>query len=491
MGKRQGRIARLRAVELRDAGVRLGGRWALEAVTLTIRAGERWVVEGPNGAGKTLLLRLLRGELWPTATGHEERRYLVGRAWDGTPLRARARMAYLGPERQDRYERRDWDHRVDEVVGTGFEDTDIPLSPLTAGRRPRVLRALGRVGLAGLAERRLLSLSTGQRRRVLIARALVSDPDLVLFDEVMNGLDARARRRVASVLARLAADGVGWICTTHRPGDLPAGVTHRARLDRGRLVEAGPASATRRPAAGRTRSVAPRVAARPAKVRGPLLQFERVSVYRDGRRVVSGLDWTIAAGEHWAIAGPNGSGKSTLIALAYGDLPAAAGGNVRRAGLPRGSPISQWKSRVGLVSAELHSRCARLDDSVQDIVVSGLHSSVGLDARPGHRERRAAIRALEAVGGADWARLRPGELSYGQFRLVLFARALVAHRRLLLLDEPLDGLSAPARARALALLERASRAGTQVVIAAHHPEDVPAWVTRRLEFVRPGRAVAS
>ena len=99
MGKRRGGVARLGAVELRDTGVRLGGRWALEPVSVTIRRGERWVVSGDNGAGKTLLLRLLRGELWPTPTGRERRRYRVGRAWDATPIRARARIAYLGPRR--------------------------------------------------------------------------------------------------------------------------------------------------------------------------------------------------------------------------------------------------------------------------------------------------------------------------------------------------------------------------------------------------------
>ena len=491
MGKSRGRVARLGAVELIESGVRLGGRWALAPVSLSIRSGERWIVCGDNGAGKTLLLRLLRGELWPTPTGRERRRYRVGREWDATPIRARARIAYLGPETQDRYERRDWNHRVEEVVGTGLHDTDIPLDPLTTVDRRMVHAALERVGLAGLAGRRMLTLSTGQRRRVLFARALVADPDLLLLDEVTNGLDAGSRRRIARVLATLGREGVGWVCTSHRADDLPTGATHAARLEAGELVESGPVG--KAPTGRRTRMAArSRPPASPRVVPGrPLLQFERVSVYREGRRVISGLDWTVGPGEHWAVSGANGSGKSTLISLVYGDLPAAAGGSVRRDGIGTGVPISDWKSRVGLVSAELQSRCASLDEPVLDVVVSGLHSSIGLDARPDGRERETAMHALDAAGAAHLASRRPRELSYGQLRLVLLARALVARRQLLLLDEPFDGLAAPARTRALDLIERAARSGAQVIIAAHHAADVPRWVTHRLEFVRPGRALVA
>ena len=74
---------------------------------------------------------------------------------------------------------------------------------------------------------------------------------------------------------------------------------------------------------------------------------------------------------------------------------------------------------------------------------------------------------------------------------MLLARALVTRRRLLLLDEPFDGLDAPARILALDLIERAALSGAQVIITAHHPEDVPRWVSRRLRFVRPGRAVVA
>lgn len=211
-----------------------------------------------------------------------------------------------------------------------------------------------------------------------------------------------------------------------------------------------------------------------------MLRLRNACVYRDERRVLGPLDWTIATGEHWLIAGPNGAGKSTLIALLYGDLSPADGGRIERQGFPPGTPISEWKSAVGIVSPELQSRYAATACTVEEIVVSGLHSSIGLDEPASPAERALASRRLTEVGLRGLGRRRAREVSYGQLRRALLARALIANRRLLLLDEPFDGLDASARGIVAAQVAAAMRRGTQVVLATHHLEDVPSWVTRRL-----------
>ena len=104
-------------------------------MTFKIRAGERWLLHGPNGAGKTVLLKLLRGDLWPTPCGVEARRYHMT---DGEvlsqPLGASERIAYLGPERQDRYERYESELTSTQVVHTGFDDSDFPLAAADRSR---------------------------------------------------------------------------------------------------------------------------------------------------------------------------------------------------------------------------------------------------------------------------------------------------------------------------------------------------------------------
>ena len=496
MARRLTRAARPRldAIRLERVSLRLGRHWALRDVSFELRAGERWLLSGPNGSGKTVLLKLLRGDLWPTPTGDECRRYHHAGEWHDQPLFARERIAYLGPERQDRYDRHGFDLRVAEVVATGFTGDDLLLEPPRAGQWRAVRRALRDVGLAGLSDRRFLTLSHGQRRRVLLARALIGRPDVLLLDEVLNGLDAASRRLFMRSLRRASEPGMAWVLTTHRPRERPRAITHVARLERGRLHAevVAPGRRSRRataPAAQRASS-ARRAVRGAASERGatPVLQLRNACVYRDERRVLGPLDWTIATGEHWLIAGPNGAGKSTLIALLYGDLSPADGGRIEREGFPAGTPIAAWKSVVGIVSPELQSRYAATACTVEEIVVSGLHSSIGLDEPASPAERALASRRLAEVGLRGLGRRRARELSYGQLRRALLARALIVSRRLLLLDEPFDGLDASARDIVAARVAAAAQRGTQVVLATHHPEDVPTYVTRRLAL--PARRAA-
>jgi molybdate transport system ATP-binding protein len=480
---------RLLRIELDGASLRLGAHWALREVAFTVRRGEHWLLRGPNGAGKTVLLKLLRGDLWPTptstststSTARATRRYLfAGGAADTQPLRAFERIAYIGPERQDRYERYESTLDVAQVVLTGYDDTDLPLQPATAAQRRRIKQLLQAVGLDGLERRPFRTLSYGQRRRALLARALVRRPDVLLLDEALNGLDARGRAAFLRALRAAAPARTAWILTSHRHGDLPADVTHVAHIEAGRLQVA---------AEGRAHADPPRPprasrAAHGGPGRGAtLLRLERASVHRDGGpTVIASLDWTLRRGEHWQLRGRNGAGKSTLIALLYGDLWPAHGGRLERA--PRN--VEDWKRATGLVSPELQANYAATGCTVEEIVSSGFDASIGLNAWPTPVQRRRVRRELRAWGLDSLARRRARELSYGQLRRALVARAFLLSRRLYLLDEPFDGLDAATRALFRLRLEAAVRRGATVVLATHHDEDVPAWVESQL-WLRRGR----
>jgi molybdate transport system ATP-binding protein len=468
-------------IELSRCSMLLQGQAVLDAVSFSWRRGERWALIGPNGSGKTLFMKMLRGDVWPTPTGVERRTYCF--AGEHTPSVAQIKpyIAYLGPERQDKYVRYGWDHTVRQIVTTGLFDEDIPLTEPDEHQRARVERILRRFRLWRLRRQHMLSLSYGQRRLVLVARAFASPARVLLLDEVFNGLDAEMRAKLLRALERCGRRD--WMLSSHRPTELPRNVTHCLRLQAGRVVSCGrlvvPIEANA--AAPSTDLPVPLTTGASAAAgidAACLFRLHQATLYRDYRRVVRDVNWTVRRGEHWAVLGANGSGKSTLLSLIHGDLHPAVGGSIERQGVPMGTHIEQWKRRVGWVSPELQADHF-LAESIAEIVISGRYSSVGLNAPPTDADRAAIQPWLEFFGIAALQQRGPRQVSYGQLRLALLARALVNEPELLLLDEPCTGLDADLRSHVLNLLQQLTQRGVQLVMAVHTAKDlVPAvgWI---------------
>jgi iron complex transport system ATP-binding protein len=222
---------------LRGVGVRRGGADLLAAIDLDLDRREHLAVLGPNGAGKTTLLRVLATELYPTSGEVTVLGTTFGRG-DLRELRPRIGFVSLAMDR--------------------LMDARLPALPLVAAARlgatwpaPGILErpglralaeaALRRVGAGHLSDRRVDTLSQGERQRVRIARALVIDPALVLLDEPFAGLDMGGRESLLGDLDRLLAepDGPTVAIVTHHLEELPVGIRRVALVRAGRLVATG------------------------------------------------------------------------------------------------------------------------------------------------------------------------------------------------------------------------------------------------------------
>ena len=481
------------SVTLHRVDLDRGGRAVLRDVSWRIRPRQRWLLIGGNGAGKTQLLKLVSGAVWPKPTTRGLRRYRLKGEVFGTPAGIADEIAYVGAERQDRYEHYDWNFLAREVVGTGLHRTDIPMQPLSAAENRRVLGLLKRLGVAALAERRFLTLSYGERRLVLIARALASRPRLLLLDEVANGLDAANHARLLTWLGSTARSSMPWVFATHRRSDVPEGMTHLLELQRGRIKRSAVmgAARARELLVQEARAFLVPAARRPLRRsdrRRTLLTLRHAHVFVDDVHILKGIDLQVGAGDCWVVHGPNGSGKSTLLRTIYGEHAVADRGSITRRGIAPGVSLEKFKMRTAYVAPHLQTWHAP-KMPVTEVVASGRHASIGLNDPITADDRRHAERALRRFGIFGLGRRTLAELSYGQVRRVLFARAWTREPALALLDEPFAGLDPATRADLARRLDSWLEKGGSCVIATHHREEWPARTTHILELEQ-GRAVA-
>ena len=471
---------------LRQISLRLRNRLFLRDFDWQARDGEQWAVLGANGAGKTVLARLISGELHP-AGGSLYRAPDIGAdsiAW----VSFEAQRALCAADA-----RHDIADFLEEAVDTG---TTVEELLRTVARDPqRIGPVCERLGIAALRGRGLRFLSSGEARRTLFARALLAEPRLLVLDNPYEGVDAASRGVLRTCVDELLASRTHVLLLTRRVQDIASGFTHVLLLDEGVVIDSGPRQLVLEgPACQALLAKAPALGEKPLPAipddspassrAGPVFELKDVSARYGEHTVLEAVNLRMDADEHLCLAGPNGCGKSTLLSLLCGDNPRAYGQHVVLFGRQRGSGESVWeiKQRFGIVSNQLH-----LDypprTRARDVVASGFFDTLGLYDDCGPRQNHLVKAWLEVLDLGERADERFDELSFGEQRMMLIARAMVKNPRLLILDEPCSGLDEVNRARVLALIERIGReTHTQLLYVSHESDEMPRCITRRIEF---------
>ncbi len=228
-------------LEFAGVGVRRGVTDLLTDVTWSIEEGERWVVIGPNGAGKTTLLQVAAARMHPTTGVAGVLGEVLG-AVDVFELRPRIGVSSIAIA-----ERIPGDERVSDVVLTAsWSVVGRWREQYEAMDEERAGGLLDAMGVSHLADRRYGTLSEGERKRVQIARALMTDPELMLLDEPAAGLDLRGREDLVGRLQSLAEDvsAPALVLVTHHVEEIPPGFTDILMLREGAVVAAGPLEST-------------------------------------------------------------------------------------------------------------------------------------------------------------------------------------------------------------------------------------------------------
>jgi iron complex transport system ATP-binding protein len=227
----------VRVLEMTDVGVRRGTSWLLSDVSWRVDEADRWVVIGPNGAGKTTALTIASTRLFPSRGSVEVLGQRMGGV-DLSELRPRVGFASSALMREIPMH----ETAADLVMTAAYGITGRWQEHYFDEDMDRARSLLGTWGALGYADRPFASLSEGERKRVLISRALMSDPELLLLDEPGAGLDLAGREELVGMLGDFASDphSPTLILVTHHLEEIPPGVTHSLILGNGRAIAAGP-----------------------------------------------------------------------------------------------------------------------------------------------------------------------------------------------------------------------------------------------------------
>lgn len=443
----------MKLAELKNVSAFIPGdrerKLAVRDVSLEVKKGGRYAFFGANGSGKSTLLRLLRGELRP-ASG--------SLAWYVNGVRETSALAGL---------------KISRLVSPRLQEELL--------RRPVWLTArqflnnsenfLNVPGLGGIGDKYLAELSQGQLRAILLLRALLDKPALLLLDEWSVGLDAEK-----TAFFKKAFDGLrdaAIVYATHNPEELPDKLDEILEMSDGEL-RPGEAKIYSRPL---DTSPTPPVSGL------PLCEIKNANVYIERRLILKNINWRWLRGENWLIYGANGSGKSTLLRAIAGEEFIAAGGSLTfyspKNGVTR--TLAERKKRAPLVS-DLAQTLYGYPLTALELILSGFDNVVGVYREYSREEKTRARALLDRLfdNGEKIAETSIRRLSTGQLRRLFLARALLSDPDVLLLDEPFTGLDAESRRYfRQTLLELSSAGRINFALVSHDPKDGENLVNRR------------
>ena len=466
-------------------------------VDLQLNDGEQLAIVGPNGAGKSLLVDLLTGKL-PLLQGfptYDFRPSASSMAYDNIKYIA-FRDTYGSADANYYYQQR-WNQT---------EQDDVPLvRELLGGHtndevRNRLFRLFG---LEPLLDKKIILLSSGELRKFQLTKALLTSPRILIMDNPFIGLDATTRQMLSQLMEELTQQfPLQIVLVLSMMEDVPTFITHVVPVDsmrvgekteRGKYLEKFAAADAVRRKEDETEYVTTDALVAAVPYQGTnfsgseVVKLNKVSIRYDDRTILSELDWLVQRGEKWALSGDNGSGKSTLLSLICADNPQSYACDISLFGRRRGTGESIWeiKQHIGYVSPEMHRAYLKNLPTIE-IVASGLHDSIGLYVRPKPEELEQCMRWME-IFGIGALKERPFlQLSSGEQRLALLARAFVRDPELLILDEPLHGLDTYNRRRVKRIIEAfCRREDKTLIMVTHYANELPSCITHRIHLKKP------
>ena len=478
---------------LKGVTVQIGGEKLLDGLDWTIRRGEQWAVTGESGSGKTVLAHTLMGRHFHTGEMNEPD------DTDALPHPGKCRIAMVEQQHKFRsqagatelyYQQRFNASDADKTITVAQELAEYAGEAASQQREswPDSLH------IRPLLNKPLIQLSNGENKRVQLAIALLEDPECLILDNPFLGLDTEGRATLHGIVNRLAAEGMQILLITSSR-EIPDCITHIGQLEKGRWSFCGPRAGFHHSSPPNTTAqlnaailTRLRQAAQDDATAGDdfsvAVKMTDTTIKYGDATILNHINWEVRKGERWNVSGPNGAGKSTLLSLITADNPQAYANEIWLFDRRRGTGETIWdiKRKIGFVSPELH---LYFDTGANcfEVIASGLFDTIGLFRPLTAQQEETTLLWMQLLSLQELRTRRLAQLSTGQQRMVLLARALIKNPPMLILDEPSQGLDEEQTAYFKSLVTALCEAFNKTLIyVSHYRQELPACIDKFLQL---------
>lgn len=490
-------------IRAENAAVKIDGKTLLKDIRFVLPEGKSMAVTGASGSGKTTLGRLICGKIEATS---------------GAIHIAKEKSCML-VEQQDNFMAAS--HLASGYYGQRFENLGLEEVPTIAAYMQTVAQSfdgkvsqadldesLRQMDMLALSDRKLMFLSSGERKRVQLAMALLQNPDVLVLDQPFVGLDVSARENLEKLLSQLFSSGKTLVLICD-PEHVPDWIDWVLFLENGvakQMVQRNDFHLTKTEEKDfeDVDHLFDFVNDSAAEDFQFAVKMKQVNVSFNGTDILKNIDWVVKSGERWALLGPNGSGKTTLLSLITADNPQGYSNDLTLFDRRRGSGETVWniKRRIGFISPELHlyflrgkgifntipglgdnSGYARSSLSCEKVIASGYNDLIGISEEiSGIQEK--TIKAWLSILQLEHLSVNYfHEASLSEQRLLLLGRALVKMPSVLILDEPCQGLDHHQTRRFTEMIDFiCPKLSITLIYVTHYREEIPRCVNRLIQL---------
>lgn len=462
-----------------------------------VNKGENWALIGESGSGKSALLHTIAGNLSVT---NGEVTYNFPKQIEGESYRKQIGLV------EPRHHFRNLSNTTEFYYQQRFNSSDsedaLTVEQYLSGIQHPVNiywtydKTVTLLNLRHLLDKQLIKLSNGETKRLLIAAALLKNPQLLLLDNPLTGLDVQTRQEFNAIIKEITASGITLIMATS-PYEVPEGITHIALLKSGGIdimltkdeyiPELAVSKDDDQIDNKELKSLLADQAITPYQ---QIISMRNVHVQYADVVVLDQINWHVKPGDRWALLGHNGAGKSTLLSLINGDNPQAYANDIVLFDKKRGTGESIWdiKKKIGFVSPELHQYFPT-DQSCLQVIESGYYDTLGLFRQSSKTKAETALRWMKALEIDKYARTLLKNIPASAQRLCLLARALIKNPDLLIFDEPCQDMDTHQQQHFKKLIDTiCGMSRVTLIYVTHYQHEIPDSVDQVLKLEK-GRVV--